>query len=58
MQESGLRLGWFVGHVARGDREYVFVTTYTDRTPSADQRPSGWIARDIAKKILTKMGMY
>jgi beta-lactamase class D len=51
-------LGWFVGHVSRGDRHYVFVCTYTDRTPSSDHRPSGWIARDIAKQILTEMGVY
>ena len=51
-------IGWFVGHVSRGDREYVFVTSYTDRVPSADDRPSGWIARDITKQILTKMGLY
>ena len=57
-KDSTLWLGWFAGHVARGDREYVFVTTYTDRVPSTDDRPSGWIARDITKKILTKMGLY
>ncbi len=56
--ESALWLGWFVGHVSRGDREYVFATSYTDRVVSRDRRPAGWIARDITKKILTKMGMY
>lgn len=56
--DSALWLGWFVGHVARGGREYVFVTTYTDRVVSRDRRPAGWIARDITKKILTKMGLY
>ena len=57
-EESALWLGWFVGHVSRGDREYVFVCSYTDRVPSGDHRPSGWIARDIAKKILAEMGVY
>ena len=56
--DSTLWLGWFAGHVARGDREYVFVTTYTDRVPSTDDRPAGWVARDLTKKILTKMGLY
>lgn len=55
---SGDRLGWFVGHVAKGDREYVFVTMYSDRAETKDSRPGGWIARDIAKKILTDMGLY
>lgn len=57
-QDPVLWLGWFVGHVARGDREYVFVTSYTDRVESADRRPPGWIARDIAKTILAEMGRY
>ena len=56
--DSTLWQGWFVGHVARGDREYVFVTAYTDRMVSRDRSPGGFIARDITKKILTKMGLY
>jgi beta-lactamase class D len=56
--DATLWIGWFVGHVSRGDREYLFVTTYTDRVPSKDDRPAGWIARDIAKTILTTMGLY
>ena len=55
---SGSGLGWFVGHVAQGEREYVFVTSYTDLEKAADRRPPGWIARDIAKKILGEMGLY
>ena len=57
-QKGRLWLGWFAGHVARGDREYVFVATYTDRVESGDRRPPGWIAREMAKKILTEMGLY
>jgi beta-lactamase class D len=57
-KRSGLWLGWFVGHVAKGDREYVFVTSYSDRVETADRRPPGWIARDIAKQILAEMGLY
>ena len=57
-QASVLWLGWFVGHVARSDREYVFVTSYSDRVESTDRRPPGWIARDIAKEILVEMGLY
>jgi len=57
-QAAVLWLGWFVGHVARGDREYVFVTSYSDRVESADRRPPGWIARDMAQQILTELGLY
>jgi len=51
-------LGWFAGHVARGDREYVFVTSYTDRAQASDERPPGWIAREMSKRILREMGLY
>ena len=51
--------GWFVGHVAKGDAEYVFVTRYRDRAgTSKDDRPEGWIARDIAKRLLEKKGVF
>ncbi len=50
--------GWFVGHVARGNREYVFVTHYTDRAPPTDRRPPGWIAREITTSILKAKGLY
>jgi beta-lactamase class D len=57
-QETKLWLGWFVGHVVRGDREYVFVTCYSDRVESADHRPPGWIAREMSLQILAEMGLY
>ena len=53
-----LWLGWFAGHVQKGEREYLFVTSYSDRVLSRDHRPAGWIARDMAKQILTEMGLY
>jgi len=56
--DATLWQGWFAGHVARGDREYVFVTAYTDRVVSRDRSPGGWIARDLTKKILKTMGLY
>jgi beta-lactamase class D len=54
----GRALGWFVGHVSRGDREYVFVTSYTDHAAPTDDRPGGWVAREIAKEILGALGLY
>ena len=51
-------LGWFVGHVGRGDREYVFVTNYADRAEPVDDRPPGWVAREITTKVLGEMGLY
>jgi beta-lactamase class D len=57
-EDGELQHGWFVGHVARAQHEYVFVTSYSDRAISADERPAGWIARDLAKKILAELGAY
>jgi beta-lactamase class D len=56
--DDTLSIGWFAGHVAKGDREYLFVVSYTDRVPPKDHGPSGWIARDMAKAILKQLGMY
>jgi beta-lactamase class D len=57
-EEYDLWLGWFIGHVAKGDREYVFVMSYTDRFAAMNRRPPGLIARDLTQKILTKLGLY
>lgn len=53
-----LQHGWFVGHLARGEQEYVFATAYSDRFPPKDRRPAGWIARDLTKEILGTLGLY
>ena len=53
-----LQHGWFVGHVSRGDREYVLVTAYSNRVEPADSRPAGWVARDMTKRILAPLGLY
>jgi beta-lactamase class D/beta-lactamase class D OXA-1 len=49
--------GWFVGHVGRRNRQFVFVTHYTERRPRSD-RPPGWIAREATDKILKQMGIW
>jgi beta-lactamase class D len=50
-------VGWYVGHVEKGDREYVFVASFTDRNPK-DDRPAGYVARDLALQILGALGRY
>lgn len=50
--------GWFVGHIGRGDKEYVFVTHYVDRGSPTDHRPPGWIAREITERALKDLGLY
>jgi hypothetical protein len=34
------------------------VTSYSDRVASVDERPAGWIARDLSKKLLGAIGLY
>ena len=53
-----LGIGWFVGHVEREGKEYLFVTRFVDVKPSTDDRPSGFIAREMAKQILSQLGLY
>jgi beta-lactamase class D len=53
-----LSLGWFVGHVGRGNREFVFVTSYSDLVKPEDDRPAGLIARELTKEILSALGFY
>ncbi|HEX4824458.1 MAG TPA: penicillin-binding transpeptidase domain-containing protein [Candidatus Polarisedimenticolaceae bacterium] len=53
-----LWIGWYVGHVEREGKQYVFVTRYVDVRPSPDERPSGFIAREMSKTILAQLGLY
>lgn len=56
--DTGYQLGWFVGHVARGDREYLFVTRFSDREKNITHGPAGWTAREMSKEILRKLELY
>jgi len=50
-------MGWFVGHVSNGNREFVFVTNYADIGAPTDSLPPGPTAREITRKILGGMGL-
>jgi len=56
--ETGYQLGWFVGHVARGDDEYVFATRFADKEKDITHGPAGWTAREMTKEILAKLEKY
>lgn len=51
-------MGWFAGHVSKGNREFVFVTNYADLVAHTDSLPPGPTAREITRKILNQMGLY
>jgi len=57
-EDTGYQLGWFVGHVARGEREYVFATRFADREKGLTHGPAGWTAREMTKEILRKLELY
>lgn len=57
-ERDARRMGWFVGRLARNDRELVFAIRYVDRPPAGDDRPGGWVARELAKLILSELGLY
>lgn len=53
------RLGWFVGHLARGDEEYVGVLTFTDQhEPAAGAPYAGPESRELFKAIAAEMGYW
>jgi beta-lactamase class D len=53
-----LRIGWFVSHVGGNDRNYIAVTSFTDRTPLKDPGYAGFQAREITKSILADLGLW
>lgn len=55
---SGSRLGWFIGHVSKGENEYVVVTRIQEKEAALGHEPGGPAARDLTKKLLGEMGLY
>lgn len=53
------RLGWFVGHLQRDDREYIVVANYRDPKPSDDKKGYGGLkTRETTKTILKDLGLW
>lgn len=57
-QDRSLRVGWFVGHLARGTGEFVGVATFSDLRKVEGAGYAGPAAREIFKKILTERGRW
>jgi beta-lactamase class D len=51
--DKRLREGWFVGFLKRGEQKLIFVVSFNDIEEPAIDQPAGFVARDIAKKLLT-----
>ena len=53
------RLGWFVGHLAKGNEEYVGVVSFTDSAdPASGAKYAGPESRDLFKAIVAEMGYW
>jgi beta-lactamase class D len=55
---KSLQVGWFVGFLRSGEKEYVFATNFSDLAYPADPRMGGERAKDITKEILVNLGLY
>ena len=55
---GGREVGWYVGHLARADGEYLVVTSFSDAVKPADKRPAGERAKDLTQLVLGKLGLY
>jgi beta-lactamase class D len=53
-----LRLGWYAAHLRKGDRQYLAVVTFTDRTPIRRPGFGGTLAKNAMKAMLAERGLW
>jgi beta-lactamase class D len=53
-----IRLGWFIGHLRKGDLEYLVCTVFRDLEPSPHQEFGGAQARKMTKSLLRDRGLW
>jgi len=56
--ERKVRLGWFIGHLANGEKKYIVVTNFSDLAPSQEGGYGGPKAKEITKQILTAENLW
>ncbi len=52
------RLGWFMAHIEKDDKEYLAVTNFSDLVSPAISSYGGPQAKEITKKILSDEGLW
>jgi Beta-lactamase class D len=57
-KEKGIRFGWFISHIEKGQQEYIAVTNFSDDTKSDSQQFGGAQAKEITKTILKDQGLW
>lgn len=57
-KDRKVHLGWFIGHLQKGDQEYLVVTNLSDREPTDQPGFGGARAKAIAKTILADLKLW
>lgn len=57
-KDRKVRLGWFIGHLHKGDRQYLVVTNFSDLGPTEEKIYGGLKAKQIAKDVLASKGLW
>lgn len=57
-KERRKHFGWFVGHVQRGEQEYIVVTHLSDLTAGEGRAYGGTRAKQLTKEILQDKGLW
>jgi beta-lactamase class D len=55
---NGKQLGWFVGHLQQGNREYLFAVNFSDLKRPANTGPGGMRAREMTKLVLSELKLF
>jgi len=50
------KVGWFIGHLKNGAKQYVFVTNFTETAPSQESKSGGERAKAMTETILAGLG--
>lgn len=57
-KEEKVRLGWFIAHVEKADREYITILNFRDLVSVETKSYGGLEAKEITKQILADEGIW
>lgn len=57
-KEMIFRNGWFIGHLAKDEEEYIVVTSTADITPPQERGFAGLQAKEMTKRLLAEEGLW
>lgn len=56
--ERKIQFGWFVGHLKKGDQEYLFATNISDLQKVETDKFGGYRAKEYTKEMLKKLNLW